>query len=164
MNRLPERAWYGRKNSVALCGVTAIRAMRSDFSNQCGSRFRLHRSIINSAPIDTLCASMIRRFSNPDIFVVVRINRDRADGLDRLFVKNRAISRSAPFIGFPTPPLAAPTNSVIFPGRFLRPVIAEMRPLIGPADVARAQAGNGGGTKLSLLRARIRGGKTNRAN
>src|SRR6266403_2163233 len=98
------------------------------------------------------------------MFVVVWINRDRADGLDRLFVKNRAISRSS-IIGFPNAATGGTDKKRDFPRRFLRSRNrGDTSAHRGRTDVARAQTGNGGGTKLSLLRARIRGGKTNRAN
>ena len=74
---------------------------------------------------------------DPDGLRVRRVDRDRADRLDRHLVEDRAGRSCRRPIDFQTPPLAAPTKKVVFPPS-LRASRAEIRPLIVAEPMFRA--------------------------
>ena len=120
------------------------------FPNPRGTMFRRHRSICRFRRQWTrCCASTIHR-RQPNVFRIVRVERDGADRLHRLFVKYRAIPRSA-VVGFPN----AATGST-HKERDLARWLAHPRDAGDTSahrrrsDVARAEPGNARRIKWSV--------------
>src|SRR5205085_137821 len=102
--------------------------------------------------------------ADPDVLRIFWIEREGADGLDRLFVEDRLVTRAA-ILGFPNAAAGRADEDGQLAGRFPRGRDGRDAPAHGRrTDIARAEPGDGGGIKRSLLGGPGRAGDRQKGN